>query len=88
MYGRHQKRQEAVGLQEEVAGVSLPGEQEQHEQVEHQRPTAETRTLEVGPEGVATVTVVEAPAQVRGEGHVEGKHLRSRQDFRRLTEEI
>lgn len=73
--GGQQKGHEAVGLQEEVAGVNLPGEQEQHEQVERQRPTAETRPLEVGPEGVATATVVQAPAQVRGEGHVEGEQL-------------
>lgn len=76
---RADRRQEegrgAVGLQEEVAGVDLPGEQQQHDDVNRQSPPAAARPPEVGPEGVAAATVVEAPAEVRGEGHVEEQQL-------------
>lgn len=66
----------AVGLQEEVAGVRLPGEQQQHEEVDRQGPPAAARPQEVRAEGVAAATVVQAPAQVGGEGHVEEQELR------------
>lgn len=73
--GGHQEGHEAVGLQEEVAGLRLPEEQQQHDQVNPQRPPAAARLPEVGPEGVAAATVVDAPAEVSGEGHVEEQHL-------------
>lgn len=66
----------AVGLQEEVAGVRLPGEQQQHEEVDRQGPPAAARPQEVRAEGVAAAAVVQAPAQVGGEGHVEEQELR------------
>lgn len=55
--------------------MDLPCEQEQHEDVKRQSSPAATRPQEVGSEGVAAATVVEAPAEVRGEGHVEEHHL-------------
>lgn len=64
----------AVRLQEEVAGVELPQEQQQHERVQPQSPAA-ARDQEVRTEGVTAATVVEAPAQVTGERHVEEEQL-------------
>jgi len=55
--------------------VHLPGEQQQHEEVHRQGPPAAARPQEVGSEGVAAATVVEAPAEVTGEGHVEEEEL-------------
>lgn len=67
----------AVRLQEEVAGVELPQEQQQHERVQPQSPAA-ARDQEVRTEGVTAATVVEAPAQVTGERHVEEEQLGER----------
>ncbi len=58
--------------------MGLPGEQQQHEEVDRQSPPAAARPQEVGSEGVAAATVVEAPAEIRGEGHVEEKQLEER----------
>ena len=58
--------------------MDLPGEQQQHEEVNCQSPPAAARPQEVGSEGAAMATVVEAPAEVRGEGHVEEKQLAER----------
>lgn len=55
--------------------MDLPSEQQQHEDVNRQSPPAAARPQEVGSEGVAAATVVEAPAEVRGEGHVEKQQL-------------
>lgn len=55
--------------------MGLPGEEQQHEKVNRQSPPAAARPQEVGSEGVAAATVVEAPAQIRGEGHVEEQQL-------------
>lgn len=55
--------------------MGLPGEQQQHEEVNRQSPPAAARPQEVGSEGVAAATVVEAPAEVRCEGHVEEQQL-------------
>lgn len=55
--------------------MGLPSEQQQHEEVDRQSPPAAARPQEVGSEGVAAATVVEAPAQIRGEGHVEEQEL-------------
>lgn len=55
--------------------MGLPGEEQQHEQVNSQSPPAAARPQEVGAEGVATATVVEAPAEIRSEGHVEEEEL-------------
>lgn len=43
-----------------------------------QSPPAAARPQEVGSEGVATATVVEAPAEIRSEGHVEEEELAER----------
>lgn len=74
-HGRQEEGHGAVRLQEEVAGVRLPGEQQQHEDVDRQGPPAAARPQEVRAEGVAAPAVVEAPAQVGGEGHVEEQQL-------------
>lgn len=74
-HGRQEEGGGAVGLQQEVAGVRLPGEQQQHEDVERQGPPAAARPQEVRAEGVAAAAMVEAPAQVAGEGHVEEEEL-------------
>ena len=58
--------------------MRLPGEQQQHEEVKRQSPPAAARPQEVRSEGVATATVVEAPAEIAGEGHVEEKQLAER----------
>lgn len=55
--------------------MRLPGEQQQHEEVHRQSPPAAARPREVGSEGVAAATVVEAPAQIACEGHVEEQEL-------------
>lgn len=55
--------------------MRLPGEQQQHEEVDRQGPPAAARPQEVGAEGVAAAALVEAPAQVGGEGHVEKQEL-------------
>lgn len=77
-HGRQEEGRGAVRLQEEVARVRLPGEQQQHEDVDRQGPPAAARPQEVGAEGVAAAALVEAPAQVGGEGHVEEEELRER----------
>lgn len=74
-HGRQEEGHGAVRLQEEVAGVRLPGEQQQHEDVDRQGSPAAARPQEVRAEGVAAPAVVEAPAQVGGEGHVEEQQL-------------
>lgn len=58
--------------------MGLPGEQHQHEEVDHKSPPAAARPQEVGSEGVAAATVVEAPAEITGEGHVEEQQLAER----------
>lgn len=58
--------------------MGLPGEQQQHEEVNNQSPAAAARPQEMGSEGVAAATVVKAPAQIRGEGHVEEQQLAGR----------
>lgn len=58
--------------------MRLPSEQQQHDEVNRQSPPAAARPQEVGSEGVAPATVVEAPAKVRGEGHVEEQELLER----------
>lgn len=63
-----------------MAGLRLPDEQEQHDQMNRQGRPAAARLPEVGSEGVAVATVVHAPAEVSGEGHVEEEHLREAQD--------
>lgn len=63
-----------------MAGLRLPDEQQQHHQVNHQGRPAAARFTEVGPEGVAAATVVDAPAEVSGEGHVEEQHLEEGRD--------
>ncbi|KAG7237989.1 hypothetical protein INR49_031343, partial [Caranx melampygus] len=69
---RQEKGHGAVGLQEKVAGVGLPGEQQQHEEVNRQSPPAAARPQEVGSEGVAAATVVEAPAEEpKGQQHTD-----------------
>lgn len=73
--GRQEEGRGAVGLQEEVAGVGLPAEQQQHEEVHRQSPTAAARPHQVGSQGVAVGTVVKAPAEVKGEGNVEEQQL-------------
>lgn len=55
--------------------MGLPGEQQQHEEMNCQSPPAAARPQEVGSEGVAAATVVKAPAEVRGQGHVEEQQL-------------
>lgn len=55
--------------------MRLPSEQQQHEEVNRQRPPAAARPHEMGSEGVAAATVVEAPAQIAREGHVEEQEL-------------
>lgn len=81
-HGRQEEGHGAVRLQEEVARVRLPGEQQQHEDVDRQGPPAATRPQEVGAEGVAVAALVEAPAQVGGERHVEEEELWEREvDF-------
>lgn len=62
--GRQEEGRDAVGLQEEVAGVGLPGEQQQHAEMHRQSPAAASRPRKVGTEGVAVATVVQAPAEV------------------------
>lgn len=61
--------------------MRLPSEQQQHEEVNRQSPPAAARPHEVGSEGVAAATVVEAPAQIAREGHVEEEEL-AREDKR------
>lgn len=68
-----------------MAGLCLPEQQQQHEQMDRQRPPAAARFPEVGSEGVATAPVVHAPAEVSGEGHVEEQHLKERQDQRSVA---
>lgn len=77
----HQERHEAVGLQEKVAGLCLPEEQQQHDQVNPQGRPAAARFPEVGPEGVAAATVVDAPAEVSGEWHIEEQHLKGKRSW-------
>lgn len=78
--GGQEEGHEAVGLQEEVAGVGLPGEEQQHEQVHRQQPPLTARPHQVGPEAaVVAVAVQQAPAEVRGEGDVEEEQLAGRQ---------
>lgn len=72
---RQEKGHEAVGLQEEVTGVGLPGEEQQHEEVNRQGPPVTARPHKVGSEAVAVVTVEQAPAEVTGEGDVEEEQL-------------
>lgn len=75
-HGRQQEGQKAVRLQQEVARVRLPGQQQQHEQVHRQAPPAAARAQQQQrAEGVAAATQVEAPAQVQGERHVEEEQL-------------
>lgn len=63
-----------------MAGLRLPEEQQQHDQVNRQGRPAAARFPEVGSEGVAAAAVVDAPAEVSGEGHVEEQHLKEGQD--------
>lgn len=58
--------------------MDLPGEQQQHDEVNGKSPQAAARPQEVGSEGVAAATVVEAPAEITGEGHVEEQQLAGR----------
>lgn len=67
--------------------MGLPGEEEQHEQVNSQSPPAAARPQEVGSEGVATATVVEAPAEIRSEGHVEEEELAERKGVQSMRTE-
>lgn len=60
--------------------MGLPGEEQQHEEVNSQSPPAAARPQEVGSESVATATVVEAPAEIRSEGHVEEDELAERKE--------
>lgn len=76
--GGQEEGRDAVGLQEEVAGVGLPGEQQQHEDVHRHGPAAAARPRQVGPQGVAVAAVVKAPTEVRGEGNVEEQQLPER----------
>lgn len=62
--------------------MDLPNEQQQHEEVKHQSLPAAARPQEVGSECVAAVTVVEAPAEVKGEGHVEEQQLKNSNSIR------
>lgn len=55
--------------------MRLPSEQQQHEEVNRQSPPAAARPHEVRSEGVAAATVVEAPAQIARERHVEEQEL-------------
>lgn len=63
-----------------MAGLRLPDEQQQHHQVNRQGRPAAARLPEVGAEGVAAAAVVDAPAEVSGEGHVEEQHLGEARD--------
>lgn len=63
-----------------MAGLRLPDEQQQHDQMNRQGRPAAAWPPEVGSKGVATATVVDAPAEVSGEGHVEEQHLKEGQD--------
>lgn len=63
-----------------MAGLCLPDEQQQHHQMNHQGRPAAALFTEVGSEGVAAATVVDAPAEVSGEGHVEEQHLEEGSD--------
>lgn len=65
--------------------MRLPGEQQQHEDVHRQGPPAAARPQEVGAEGVAAAALVEAPAQVAGEGHVEEQELWGRRSLKSRT---
>lgn len=67
--------------------MRLPSEQQQHEEVNRQSPPAAAWPQEVGSKGVATATVVEAPAQIRGEGHVEEQEL-AREDKQNKTSSV
>lgn len=63
-----------------MAGLCLPDEQQQHHQMNQQGRPAAARFPEVGSEGVAAAAVVDAPAEVSGEGHVEEQHLQEARD--------
>lgn len=62
-----------------MAGLRLPDEQQQHDQMNRQGRPEAACFPEVGSESVAAATVVDAPAEVSGEGHVEEQHLKEGQ---------
>lgn len=72
---RQEESQQAVALQQEVAGVCLPDEEKQHYHVYNQSPPVGSRPTKVRAERAATAALVHTPAEVACQRHVEEDQL-------------